>query len=528
MSARGLSAESSRHAKAVACRSCNRRRKVLESEFCFVDHALEDGLTSDDLASIQALLTEVTPKTWFDMLIDDIPIGRYAAYEFFLTYKLNSHVIPAELWDTYLGHLKNALIAHAAMTRLFDSVKFDAILVYNGLYSTNRVVTKLGQQRGIPSWAMHAGSHVVDKFCTLCMYDADLLPVLSFKSDEWSRIREIPLCPDDVQLVQRHIAEIVRGRNLFVYSTGVGRITQVELRERLGIPTDRKVLLATMSSGDEIVAARLVGLFPEVPDTSSVFENAADWIRFLVKECEQRPDLHLVVRVHPREFPNKREGQRSQNSYELEHVLSNLPSNVTVNWPSDEISLYDLIPVVDVVLNSTSSAGLELSAFGLPVVLHDSQYMLAYDPGIHSIVRNRHDYMAAVDAAIREGRSLENSRRSFRWWAFVFRNLAVDISEGFSYPSNGYLIAENSVKARVVNTALGFAVRVAPPVREIRDARRRQPLVNGDVYDQAIVEGLDFALRLHEPTNRSIDVESEALEAAVDNLLKVLAGDVPD
>lgn len=527
MSARGLTPDASRHQRAIACRSCMRRSEVLSSSFDFVEHHVDNLVTPLVQQRIGDLIQTVHSDNWDRFEVDGLPMGRLAGYEFFLTYKLNSLRIPDDLWPIYVNFLTNALLTHFAVNSLLDQQSFDAILVYNGLYSTNRVVTLNGRKRGIPSWALHAGSHVVDKFSTIAMYDSNLLPVLAFNSDHWKIEQQRPLSISEIRLVERHIAELFKGRNLFVYSQAASQSAPAQIYERFHISPGAKVLLATLSSGDEIVAARLAGLFPEDNPADSVFEDAVDWIRFLVEEVKRRRDLHLLIRVHPREFPNKREGQRSQNSFLLEEIFKDLPENVSVNWPSDNVSLYDLFGITDVVLNSTSSAGLEFSAMGAPVVVHDTHFMLSYDPEINRQVLRRSDYMAVVDEALRNGWSIENSRKAFRWWAFVFASLAVPVDEGFSYPSNGYTSSKKSFRADVFNWILRLGLRIAPPVRERRDAMRRRTLRCSSVFIDAVSNSQPFAFAPRNGPFLTQDQEREAIDLAVNRLLRSIGGEPP-
>ena len=527
MSARGNTPTLSAAERHEACQSCRKRRQVLDEAFPFSTHLLESWLESEDFTRVNDLLSTLQPNDWTDLCVDELPIGRIAAYEFFLTYKLNSHDIPSELWPIYGKFLRNSLLVFFAIRRMFSSLAFDAILVYNGLYSTNRLVSQLAAARGIPSWAMHAGGHVVDKFSTICLYQSDLLPVLSYNTQEWHEVRSRPLTGREIVRVKNHVAEILRGRNVFVYSSAVEGRSGADIRQHFGIEVDQKVLLVTLSSGDEIVAARLAGLFPEGQVGDQMFTDSAQWIRFLIDEVVDRPDLFLLIRVHPREFPNKREGQRSQNSFLLEQVLQDLPSNAAVNWPEQQISLYDLIDAVDVVLNSTSSAGLELSAFGLPVVLHDTQYMLSYDPQIHRVVTSRRDYMTAVDGALTAGRSIENSRNAFRWWSFMFSHVAVSIEEGFSYPASGYTLPATKWWNKLYNKLLKLAARLAPPIKERSDIRQRKPLRLGHLFNQVVVEGRDFAITPQPSGSASLNDETAALNESLEELRNLLHAGLP-
>jgi hypothetical protein len=270
-----------------------------------------------------------------------------------------------------------------------------------------------------------------------------------------------------------------------VYSSPLADIDLESLRLTLGVLPNRKVLLATMSSADEIFGAKMAGVLRDSP-VLPLFKDGFEWISFLVEQLVDRKDLHLIIRVHPREFPNKRESKLSPNAKNLRELLSGLPDNVSVNWPEQNISLYGLAHIVDVVLNSSSSAGIEMSALGLPVVLHQVEHMLAYDPEMHPIVDRRDQYMITVDNALRRGWSIDNMRSAYRWWAFVFTRIAVDISEGFVYPSAGYISASDDAKAKFKNKILTLAVKYGPSIQERRHLFSRKKLRNGPLFSKAV------------------------------------------
>ena len=115
-----------------------------------------------------------------------------------------------------------------------------------------------------------------------------------------------------------------------------------------------------------------------------------------------RPDLFLIIRVHPREFPNHREGQKSKNAELYEKLLTNLPSNIVVNWPSDNISVYDLAEHVDLVLNGFSSSGLEMALLGIPVLSYANEWN-TYPIDLDTKIDTRDDLFASIDGLIEAG-----------------------------------------------------------------------------------------------------------------------------
>jgi hypothetical protein len=173
----------------------------------------------------------------------------------------------------------------------------------------------------------------------------------------------------------------------------------------------------------------LADALPASSGQTSVFDGQFEWIAFLLAFAARRSDLHFIIRLHPRMFPNKRDNVQSPVVEQLMVLLENAPANVSLNLPSDQVSLYDVMQIVDVLLSYRSSVGAELAAFGIPVVVPANSDFFTYPEEINLIGRSRDDYAAKIDQAIAEGWSIENTRRSFRWFAFLFSRVAVDFSE---------------------------------------------------------------------------------------------------
>ena len=105
---------------------------------------------------------------------------------------------------------------------------------------------------------------------------------------------------------------------------------------------------------------------------------------WLCTQLELHSNWFLIVRPHPREFPNKRESVVSNNMTEFAPFLNTFEghSQIYVNTPEDGISLYDLMKITDVHLNSTSTVGLEMVLNGIPSVHFSDSDLTAYPPAI--------------------------------------------------------------------------------------------------------------------------------------------------
>lgn len=513
----GVSHDASQRARDSACRKCRQRKVLLEIASPLKTLVLDEFVGDDAESEILAYVNGLTNDTWTDAHFRGLPVARLTAYELFLGLKLNSIHIPDGSWAQYKRNVVSSCRALVAASNVMDSSLPDAVVTYNGLYSVNNVVCREAARRGVKTWAMHAGANMSHRFERMFVYRADTVPMFSYESDAWSAAQHDPLTKEKVDLVVDHYLEVLRAVNRFAYSSPIGGHGPDAVRKLLGIEPSRRVLVATLSSQDEMLAAELAGLRPP-EGFPTVFPSVFEWVDWLIDFVEGRNELHLVVRVHPREFPNKREVVMSQNAQRLKEKLENLPSNVTVNWPDDGISLYDLAQIMDVCANFTSSAGIEMMMLGIPVVLPSNGFMAAYDPRISYVGSTEEEYAQAIETALSDGWSIENIRKAMKWWGFLFSNVGIDISDGFVYPSAGYVTATVPGKRSFKNEIVEFAARHAPPMLEIKHILRRRRLAHIGTLVEAMDRGDKYVVS-ESPSNAHMSEE----EAMTHGLSRVVA-----
>jgi len=521
MAAKGIEFSADAKTKSEVCSSCVHRQSLLQKSFKFRDETIGSLLVTEQLSKITDIMEEISLSNWIGFELGGVPLGKMSFYDFSLTNKLNSVDIPKHLWEAYKSDLQNSIKTYFAVNNLMSEKKFDVLITYNGMYATNNVAGYVARQHGCSTWSLHAGQHLVDRFGTMYMYESTTLPVLAYETRDWKENRSLAVLSSAAEKVTNHLLELFKASNRFVYSSPLGEIDTEMLKKTLAVLPNRKVILATMSSADEIFGAKMAGVLREGND-KPLFEDGFSWISFLVEQMKSRQDLHLIIRVHPREFPNKRESTVSQNGENLRSLLSNLPDNVTVNWPEQQISLYGLAHIIDVVLNASSSAGIELSALGLPVVLHRVEHMLAYDPQMHMQVQNRDLYMEVVDEALLKGWSEDNMRSAYRWWAFLFTQIAIDISDGFTYPSAGYISASSDSKARLKNKILTLAVKYGPSIQERSHLMRRKKLRNGHLFSEVLTGESQVLVAPRNDLITDLMNENQILAREAGRLLEVL------
>jgi hypothetical protein len=122
------------------------------------------------------------------------------------------------------------------------------------------------------------------------------------------------------------------------------------------------------------VARPIVGLMTNVTwdaqlyYASNAFPSMREWVLDTIRWFGDRPDLQLVVRIHPAEILNPLVS-RQRVADDIAATFPELPSNVRVILPDHPLNTYALADACDSVLIYGTKMGVELAARGIPVIV---------------------------------------------------------------------------------------------------------------------------------------------------------------
>ncbi len=141
------------------------------------------------------------------------------------------------------------------------------------------------------------------------------------------------------------------------------------VREQLKLDKRPIVLLATNVLGDSLTLGRQV-----------FTKTMADWVSRTILYFIGRPDVQLVIRIHPGEILTREYSMVDV----VRQTLPELPEYIHVIQPTEKVNTYDLINISDVGLVYTTTVGLEMALKGLPVIVagqtHYRDRGFTYDP----------------------------------------------------------------------------------------------------------------------------------------------------
>ncbi|KPL76076.1 hypothetical protein ADN00_12080 [Ornatilinea apprima] len=178
-----------------------------------------------------------------------------------------------------------------------------------------------------------------------------------------------------------------------------------KVRAQLGLDQRPIVLLATNVLGDSLTLGRQV-----------FSQSMSNWISRTVQYFIGRPDVQLVIRVHP--------GELLIHGQSMVDVVKNLspelPEHIHLIGPSEKINTYDLVEVADLGLVYTTTVGLEMAMSGRPVIVagqtHYRERGFTHDPD--SWV----NYFKMVGRILREPKASRLTREQVeKAWAYAYR-----------------------------------------------------------------------------------------------------------
>lgn len=430
MAASGVRFSDSVEAKKAICDKCVQQSEMIRTQLNFTGRTLRSFLKPQDIEYADRLSRERPIEELYDHFEGGLSVGRLALYETIIQTKSISKQLSSEAESFYRSNFRNTLISVRASIAMLAELKPDIGISYHTAYAYNRAFQRIFEANDVPVWFLNASLNVAELDTHLVVAKSD--PEFLFRKmlDDWRGFQDVTCTEEDFACATDHLLALMGGGG-FGYSNSIKREKAGAL-EKLGCPPGKKVVAALLSSYDELLAADLAG-FGWTTD-NDVFPSQVEWVKWLFAFARLRPDIHLIVRVHPREFAINGKGGRSEHSYLLEAAFLDKPDNASINLPSDGIAIYDLLMEIDVALIAWSSAGMDAGMLGVPVVTYAGDVLLfprelAYDAG------SREEYARFIDLAIDGGWSFERSRAFFRWAVLMLVRNRIDMTNGAMPPT---------------------------------------------------------------------------------------------
>jgi len=335
------------------CRDCRWPAERVYGQLGLKVHRYGDWLTPEDRAAAKRMAGSLPADQIESFTMDGLAIGEHAhagALRFFATGSLAGEPHAEAVLRRYL---ESALLTAFATRRLLRTVGFASAVFTHGIYVPWGIIGEVARQEHvhISTWNV-----AYRKRRFIFSHDDTYHHTLMTEPREhWEHMKLSAT-------QERELMQYLRSRREGMFDWIV--FHQATLQEpgviarRVGIDPAKPVIgLLTNVTWDA-----------QLHYPANAFPNMLEW---LVRTCEYfagRPDLQLLIRVHPAEI-NGFPPSRQPILQELRKRLPRLAPNIIVVPPDSGMSTYALMSLCNAAIIYGTKMGVELTSVGLPVIV---------------------------------------------------------------------------------------------------------------------------------------------------------------
>jgi hypothetical protein len=242
------------------------------------------------------------------------------------------------------------------------------------------------------------------------------------------------------------------------------------------------------------------------------------WIEFVLNIYKNRDDFHLIIRIHPRMFPNKREKVTSPAALIFREYLEKIHfSNVSINLPEDNISIYSIASITDRITVYNSSVGAEFAALDIPVICFDSKFLTAFPTELSFIAKDLQNYSELLLNDFENFQVHLKAYLAFKWFIFKYEMN----TEQYSSHMNNLLDSTFNFMRRIsVKYNIRIIKRLAALIFNWSFGKRILLPLSSQVVENSL-DTISNA-RLVNPTKEFLESEFEAISQSKFNLKRKL------
>lgn len=323
-----------------------------------------DYLRGDDASRAHAETSAWTLEECFSFERDGLKLGEQARASVFRYFgKVDLATEPETLpLGVARRYAAGALVAAAVAERVLLEVEPEVVVAHHGVYVPQGVLGEVARRAGVRlvNWGPAYRSR------TLIYSHGDTYhhTLIDEPESQWDR----PLEEEQEAALLQYLADRRGGGGDWTWVTAdtalePGRAVSTGLAERLGVDPSRPTFgLLTNVLWDA-----------QLYYDGNAFADMLEWLWTTIEYFERRPDLQLIVRIHPHEV---KAGNRQPLAAEIERRYRNrLPANIKIVRHDDPLNTYALMDLCNAVLIYGTKTGVELAPLGVPVVVAGDAWM---------------------------------------------------------------------------------------------------------------------------------------------------------
>jgi len=385
------------------CRDCFKPAERMFSSLNLPVLRYGDFLAPRDLQEIEY----ISQKTAFADIpvynIKGIAAGEHAlagALRFLARGDLNNEPLAEPILRRFF---KAALISAAAVENLLSARHYDCAVFHHGIYVPQGLIGEVCRKHGVRvvNWNPGYKKHTFI-FSHKDTYHHTMIsePASKWEDIIWDAEKENRLM--DYLESRRH------GSNDWIWFHEKPVFSRKTLETQLKLDPKKPCIgLLTSVMWDAVLH------YP-----SNAFSNMQDWLNSTIEYFIRRPDLQLIIRIHPAEVTGALPS-RQKVADEIKRKFPRLPEHIKVILPGNKLSTYTLMSCCDNILIYSTKSGIEFSAMGKTVIVAGEAWIK--NKGFSLDAKDKKQYTAILDSLpLSAGQNREAVLRAKKYAYHVF------------------------------------------------------------------------------------------------------------
>ena len=402
------------------CPGCFRKGFQTIQSIDLIAHRYSELVTSEEFRQTEALSLSIDMNLIPEYRLNGIAVGEHAyagALRFFATGNLNDQT-QAEAVLRRFFH--SALVTIVAISKLCEQIQFDCAVSFHGIYVPEGLIGEVARQKKIRvvNWL-----NAYRKQCFIFSHDDTYHhtmmaePVHLWENMQWNADIEFQLMD--------YLESRWDGSRDWISFNRDPEIDLESISKEIGVDFSKPCIgMLTNVMWDA-----------QLHYPANIFPNMLEWAIQTIDHFARRPDLQLLIRVHPAE----RSGNipsRQPILEEIKKAYPRLPGNVFFIPPESRISTYAAMLQCDSVIIYGTKTGVELTSMGVPVIVAGEAWIknksITMDPGSLT------EYLALLEKLPLKKRMDDDKVKRARQYAYHFFFRRMIPLEFISYVKRNY------------------------------------------------------------------------------------------
>lgn len=333
------------------CNQCQTQSKLLWKSRQNETIPLSRFISETEKREIYSQIGNLQEGDWESYTHDNAPFGRWARDILVNNWVVSSPNLIQDAENLGKTHLANLLLLAKTYQKVLDFVKPDRVLTNDSYYGMWATLQHYCEKNDTPFYSYWPATKQ-----RIAVAHNDAAMGLNFKAC-WVSFTQGSLKKEYKELINSWLDMQTTGQNLLIntaqpqkhQTTPVNTLTISNTKPTAIMPTN--------------VCWDLAALNKQI-----IFKDMGDWILSTIDWFSMHPHLQLIIKAHPAE----QNPAIPETNERVETIIANryptLPDNVFFISPKSNISIYELLPFATIGIVHTTTAGIELSARGYPVI----------------------------------------------------------------------------------------------------------------------------------------------------------------